>query len=957
MLRAVIFVTLSVEYAAVRKYLSDLKEKIHPRGTIYEQGRFVSPGQTWDVRIVQIGAGNSEAALEAERAIAHFNPDVIFFVGVAGGIKDVQIGDVVASTKIYGYESGKAEQEFRPRPEIGLPAYCLEQRAKAEARTEEWLKNISPALGHSPRAFVAPIAAGEKVIASTKSKLFQFLCSNYSDAVAVEMEGWGFLEAARANHGVLAIVIRGISDLIDNKADSDRNGSQATASRHASAFAFAMLSRLQLVKEKTQLAKERTQLIKEKVRFVKEKVNTEPSNLPHRYTNKFIGRKKEIHELLTRISDRYRQHLTVLKGIGGVGKTSLVLEVAYMCWEARKDSDRNPEIPYFDAIIFSSSKATDLVGTKLLDRPEKEPTLADIFRIIAETLNEPIITQVPIDQQADQVRKVLEKRKVLLIVDNMETLEPEESNRVLAFLNNVPSPTQVIVTTREHLGIDSISINTLTKKESLSLISEQAKVKMISIKGNQRKQIYKRFGGIPIALIYAIGQRAAGYSFSQILKPTISLPLDLGRFCFDTSVQLLRNTDAYKLLLAITFFRGSCCRESLVKVAGLSEAKQETMQSIARLLQLSLIYEQEDRYSILPITREYAISELEFNNDCNFQNEAQDRWIDWYLKFTRHYGGDDLEDWRARYDCLDKEWMNIESVLYFCAAKERWSKVMEIWQNIDNYVDLSGYWQKRRHWWALLASKMGSIHVQVQSLAQKAWTMMLMGTEHHPEAGELLKKAWDLRESTTIAVQASIANYLSLPAKAVGDFQGAHEWLDMEQSLLKNSQLSKSERIRLQTRNFYYRAETYYLQGEIALAKRNFQVSIEWGQKIGWQRFINYAQNSLGNIFIEELQLQEAEKLLKAGLLVAENMRETRRIALYNASFARLYYAFSQVELTGKISKETMINHLVQAKRYGEKALVIFSKESMLVEEREIQSLLVKIAPFNSTIAISNLTQ
>src|SRR6266851_166085 len=105
--RALIVTALALEYKAVQARLRNLVEHTH-RGTVYEVGDFLGDaGVSWGVCIVETGPGNAVSAAETERAINYFDPEVVFFVGIAGGLKDVVIGDVVAATKVYGYESGK----------------------------------------------------------------------------------------------------------------------------------------------------------------------------------------------------------------------------------------------------------------------------------------------------------------------------------------------------------------------------------------------------------------------------------------------------------------------------------------------------------------------------------------------------------------------------------------------------------------------------------------------------------------------------------------------------------------------------------------------------------------------------------------------------------------------------------------------------------------------------------
>lgn len=245
--KAVILTAIPVEYEAVREHLLDIDELPPHKGKVYEKGVFTGLYHDWEVGIAMVGTGNNICAIETERAINFFDPEVMIFVGVAGGIKDLKLGDVVAADKAYGYEHGKVGKTFYSRPEVGKSTYSILERAKAEARKDDWKLRIkTERKNNKPTVLVKPIAAGEKVVTEIRSEVYKLLKNNYNDSVAVEMEGSGFYEACHANEKVHSLIVRGISDLLKNKERSDKAGFQNIASKNASAFAFEVLSKFKI---------------------------------------------------------------------------------------------------------------------------------------------------------------------------------------------------------------------------------------------------------------------------------------------------------------------------------------------------------------------------------------------------------------------------------------------------------------------------------------------------------------------------------------------------------------------------------------------------------------------------------------------------------------------------------------------------------------------------------------
>lgn len=230
----VILTALPLEYHAVRERLADLETKWHPDGTGVEVGRHQGQHATWQVALAELGDGNQAAAALTGRLQSWLQPYAMFFVGVAGGLKDdIELDDVVVATRVHAYHGGKESAEgFKARPHSWEASHRLLQAARFALRPSEW----------NGTAHFKPVAAGEVVLNSAESALAAQLDTHYNDAVAIEMESAGVAEAAHLA-SALWLTIRGISDKADgHKHLADAGGSQKSAATKAAEAAFAVLS-------------------------------------------------------------------------------------------------------------------------------------------------------------------------------------------------------------------------------------------------------------------------------------------------------------------------------------------------------------------------------------------------------------------------------------------------------------------------------------------------------------------------------------------------------------------------------------------------------------------------------------------------------------------------------------------------------------------------------------------
>jgi nucleoside phosphorylase len=207
--------------------------------------------------------GTNAAVIVTRNTLQAFDPRCVLVVGIAGGLGDLNLGDVVVADRICAYEYGKLDNGgFIARTDLDSPAdasLCAAARTLA-TRHPGWYSELdqSPARQDlAPRIVVGQVASGEKVVDDPTDAFFASVMESRPKMVAIEMEGAGVAAAIQdvreMQRGASFGMVRGISDLPrGGSAAAGRPGPSAQTQMRdtwkATAAAAAATAAVQLVR-------------------------------------------------------------------------------------------------------------------------------------------------------------------------------------------------------------------------------------------------------------------------------------------------------------------------------------------------------------------------------------------------------------------------------------------------------------------------------------------------------------------------------------------------------------------------------------------------------------------------------------------------------------------------------------------------------------------------------------
>lgn len=325
-----------------------------------------------------------------------------------------------------------------------------------------------------------------------------------------------------------------------------------------------------------------------------------PGNLPKPLSS-FIGRADEVDDIAAFLTEA---RLVTLRGLGGIGKTSLALQLA-----------ANHAAEYEDGVWF-------------IDLAYVAPAAAMSERFLLALGLQPQADNNPLDQLLTQLRPL----RALLVVDNCEQQLDEIAPLIEQIVRGAPN-IYVLATSRESLAVSGEAlwqVGPLVASAAVELFAERARLVRHDFElGDTNRgvveSICQRLDGIPLAIELAAARLNVLAPDQILLHLDDRFALLRGndperanddrtlRSALDWSYGLVDEPDRV-LLRRLVVFPADFTLEAVQHICATGESVVEVVNSMGRLVDASLVvFEPNDndpRYRLLETVREYAAERL-----------------------------------------------------------------------------------------------------------------------------------------------------------------------------------------------------------------------------------------------------------------------------------------------------------------------------------------------------------
>jgi len=548
-----------------------------------------------------------------------------------------------------------------------------------------------------------------------------------------------------------------------------------------------------------------------------------------RYVPRYDEQGKDYVETIIEKLKNGRAWFIASDGAPGVGKTTVAYETALRCKEHH----------LFDVIIWTSAKQ------QILRTPDTIPvatyvtsinTILDHIGTTAE--NRSVLAVDSYTQKEAIVRRILATERCLLVVDNLESLDKEEQQKILALLENLPRPSKALITGRERhfIGLYTITLMGMKQDEALRFMREEAERRSVPpLDSSDAVIVHKATQGNPLAMQQVIG-------LIQSLGCALEDALNFGEmqshdqmldFMYGEAYEMLKPIEQ-QILHVLPLFTDPANSEAIMAASGVHSV-QLTL-GLQRLYRSFLIQRvAETHYDLLPFARQFLRSRqrrgYQLHADLpllDFLTAAHRRLVAHYLEYLRAMNLDE----QLRY--LKHERRNILGLLEWCYDNEEWQSVMDLVDEMSRplgtlrYLEVEIFWGQRameacdhlnnhvrREWFKLYCVAWPHIHldeekrakaremieetvkvaqefgyVQLQALALRNLGRVIIRDGDYATALELLQESLILWDENGDSGQGWIAHTLNGIGEAkyhLGDYDGALE------SLVKAWRLRKQE--------------------------------------------------------------------------------------------------------------------------------------------------------------------